>query len=147
MAYSDLSSVTALCVNVKGGISPDVYTVHAARADRFINGRLGENFYFPVDENGNTVTPPDEIVSIANELTAGYIEQSKYAASSPEPGTWPSYANSLIKSAKDGLADILAGRIEIPGLQMLNPVRAGNHARTFRPMTTRGRRFRYGGEY
>lgn len=124
--YATESAVRALAKNVKGQVSLADIQLVAAVADAEIDSALHEFFSWPNGKNGQPVNnpPANEIVQVANLMTAGLLEQRSYAQ--VEGGESPPmvpYGAKLLASGRKLLAMITAGTRAVRGLEMDSPTR------------------------
>ena len=88
--------------------------------DAEIDGLLGTVFYWPFDENGNDLRLeeiPQQIITIANNMTAGILEQEQFAHTEAGGPTANPYGKTLETSGRRMLQRVIDFALDVPGLK------------------------------
>lgn len=115
--YATESTVRTLAKNVKT-ISAEQIAAFASVVDAEIDSALFAIYGWPYDSNGAVITPtPTVIITIANLMTAGWIEASAYAqqqGGESEPQN--PFGGRLLAAGRKLLQLVCEGKRDIPEL-------------------------------
>jgi len=127
--------------NVNSALAADEITAIADDVDAEIDGLLGTVFWWPFNENGDDLRtdPPAQIVAIANFITAGLLEQQRFAQTEAGGPMANPYGKSLERQGRNMLQRIIEFRMDVPGLSAIIQVQQTQATQSFFPVSGFGR--------
>ncbi len=135
--YANEATVRRKARNVTANIDASEIEAIGTDVDSEIDGILGAVFYWPVGPNGEdmTVDLPEQILTIANLMTAGVLEQENFARGQTGELEVSPYGARLERQGRDMLKRIVEFKLDVPGLTAFVPVATQQASQSFFPVS------------